>query len=159
MDGHQVTRLYEELSQAARGSRWVVLLTLAGTVEALVRSLMAPEERIAEFQPDALESMERHIRSWTIDKELRGRMLGALGGMRDRSPFAFLRELAREGVVPDHVDTWRKLRNSVMHGNLVEPWATEEGDGHVRELTALNHALTRALAGAPGSATPTPPTS
>ena len=146
MDGHRVTRVYEELSQAARGSRWVVLLTLASTVEALVRSLMTPEDRIGEFPPDALASMERHIQVWRVDLDLRGRMLGALGGMRERSPFAFLRKLAMDGVIPDHVDTWRKLRNAVMHGNLVEPWATEEGDGHVRELTALVHALTRALA-------------
>jgi hypothetical protein len=121
MHGHRVTRVYEELSQAARGSRWVVLLTLAGTIEALVRSLMAPEDRIAEFPHDALACMECHIRDWRVDLDLRGRMLGALGGMRDRSPFAFLRKLAKEGVVPDHVETWRKLRNSVMHGNLVEP--------------------------------------
>jgi hypothetical protein len=30
-----------------------------------------------------------------------------------------------------------------MHGELTEPWSTEEGDRHMRELISLTHALTR----------------
>ena len=58
MDGHHVTRLYEEVSQAARGSRWVMLLTLASTIEALAKSLMGPDDKISEFAPEALASRQ-----------------------------------------------------------------------------------------------------
>jgi hypothetical protein len=45
LEGHQVTRLYQELAQAERGSRWVILLTLASTAEALAKSIMGVRDR------------------------------------------------------------------------------------------------------------------
>ncbi|WP_314374481.1 hypothetical protein [Sphingomonas paucimobilis] len=43
-----------------------------------------------------------------------------------------------------HVQTWYEIRNSVMHGNLVEPWSSEEGDARLHQMLDLLHALTRA---------------
>ena len=39
LDSHVVTRFYEEIIQATRGSRWVLCMTLASSVEGLVRLL------------------------------------------------------------------------------------------------------------------------
>ena len=145
MQSHEVTRLYEELWQAQRGSRWGSLLTFASTVEALAKSLMSGDDKRSEFSDDALSAMEKHLRAWDGDAMLRGRMLSNLGFVKQRSPLAFLRALARGGTVdPAHVDTWQKLRNSVMHGEMAAPWSTAEGDQHRHELIALVHDLTGA---------------
>ena len=121
------------------------MLTLASTVEALAKSLMSESDKRSEFSDDALGAMEKHLRAWDGNAELRGRMLSNLGFVKQRSPLAFLRALARTGTVdPAHVDTWQKLRNSVMHGEMAAPWSTEEGDRHMQELITLVHGLTKA---------------
>lgn len=145
MQNHEVTRLYEELWQAQRGSRWGILLTLASTVEALAKSLMSDSDRRSEFSDDTLIAMEKHLRAWDGDAALRGRMLSNLGFVKQRSPLSFLRALAKAGTVNSaHVNTWQKLRNSVMHGEMAAPWSTAEGDQHMHELIDLVHDLTRA---------------
>ncbi|MDP9421376.1 MAG: hypothetical protein M3Q19_00830 [Pseudomonadota bacterium] len=145
LQGHQVTRLYQELAQAERGSRWVILLTLASTAEALAKSIMRASDRKSEFPKKVLDSMQAHIEAWQTDSGLRDRMLSNLANVRSRSVLAFMRKLAERSVVDlAHVATWRRLRNSVMHGELVEPWSTEEGDQHLQEMIELVHSLTRA---------------
>ncbi len=130
MDGHHVTRLYEELSQAVHGSRWVMLVTMASTIEALAKSLMGPEDRESKFAPAVLASMEDHVRAWVGDAALRGRMLDHLGRVRERSPFAFLRKLARRGG-----DT-RPLRDMAEAAELCRPWRTGRALVHPGERYA-----------------------
>ncbi len=145
MQSHEVTRLYEELWQAQRGSRWSILLTLASTVEALAKSLMNESDKRSEFSDDVLAAMEKHLRAWDGDDALRRRMLSNLGLVRQRSVLAFLRDTAKAGKIDAaHVGTWQKLRNSVMHGEMAAPWSTAEGDQHMQELITLVHGLTRA---------------
>ena len=58
---------------------------------------------------------------------------------------AFMRQLGKAGTLEAaHVQTWYEIRNSVMHGNLVEPWSSEEGDARLHQMLDLLHALTRA---------------
>lgn len=142
---HPLTHLYIELAQAAEGSRWVMTLTLASTVESLAGELMTDEDRKSEFPDEALKSMKAHLRNWKDDAKLRERLLNNLGLVSKRSILTFLRKLGADGDVnPDHVQTWYAIRNSVMHGEMVEPWSTEEGDAKMKELLALVHDLTRA---------------
>lgn len=144
LESHEVTRLYEELIQTQNASRWIITMTLAGTIEALAGSLMSDEDRRSEYAPDAIDSLREHIRAWAGDANLRSRILGNLARADERSVYAFMRGLARANALePTHVETWRRVRNSVMHGELTEPWSTEEGDRHLAELIALTHALTR----------------
>lgn len=146
MQSHAVTQHYEELSQALLGSRWVIILTLASTVEALAKSLMSEEDKRSTFCDATLDSMKEHLKSWKGDCALRGRMLSELGKAKKRGVQAFLKKMGKDGKVEEaHVAIWRKLRNSVMHGELTEPWPTEEGDKHMRELITLVHGLTRTL--------------
>jgi hypothetical protein len=56
-----------------------------------------------------------------------------------------MRGLGSAGTVKaNHVQTWYDIRNSVMHGNLVEPWSTEEGDRPLQQMLTLVHDLTLA---------------
>ncbi|MGZ8284057.1 MAG: hypothetical protein ACXW27_00270 [Allosphingosinicella sp.] len=142
---HELTRFYDELADSQLGSHWVLTLTLAGAAEGLANGLMTDEDRRSEFSDEHLASMKSHIKAWKDDAGLRSRMLSNLGMVSKRSVVAFMRKLGEAGTVqPDHVQTWYEIRNSVMHGNLVEPWSTEEGDQRLHQMLGLLHDLTRA---------------
>ena len=144
-DTNELTRYYEELAEAQLGSRWVLTLTLAGAAEAMANGLMTDEDRKADFSDADLASMKMHIEAWKEDAGLRGRMLSNLGMVGKRSVLAFMRGLGAAGTLqPAHVQTWYEIRNSVMHGNLVEPWSTAEGDERLHQMITLVHDLTRA---------------
>ena len=144
-EANTLTRYYDELAEAQLGSRWVLTLTLAGAAEALANGLMTDEDRRSEFSAELLASMKTQIEAWKDDAGLRGRMLSNLGMVSKRSVVAFMRQLGKAGAVEAaHVQTWYDIRNAVMHGNLVEPWSSEEGDARLHEMLDLVHALTRA---------------
>jgi len=144
-DANPLTRYYDELAEAQLGSRWVLTLTLAGAAEALANGLMTDDDRRSEFSDELLTSMKMQIEAWKDDPGLRGRMLSNLGMVSKRSVVAFMRQLGKtDSVEAAHVQTWYEIRNSVMHGNLVEPWSSEEGDARLHQMLDLVHALTRA---------------
>lgn len=66
-----VTRYFEEIIDASRGSRWIACMTLASSAEGLVRMLTSPTKK--NLKPDtALKRLvkegtleERHQKSWT----------------------------------------------------------------------------------------------
>lgn len=142
-DPHEMTRFYQELAQAQRGSHWVMLLTLASTAEAMAKGLMTDADRKSDYTKEDLASMDEHLGQWAGNKALRGRMKSSLKLAAERSPQGFMRGLARKGVIDEaEIDTWIALRNSVMHGELVEPWSTKESEQHLREMISLVHKLT-----------------
>ena len=103
----------------------------------------------SEFFAESLESMDRHLQKWEGDHKLRQRVRGGLQQIRKKSVYSFLKDLNQRGVIPEHFGAWHKTRNSVMHGELSEPWPNETSDKHLRELIALLHGLTHAhIAGA-----------
>jgi hypothetical protein len=104
---------------------------------------MDDADRKSEFPDEALQSIEEYLAAWKGDEGLRRRMQSNLGMVRKRSVQGFMKQLVGKGAIErDHFRTWCKLRNSVMHGELVEPWSTEEGDQHMREMIGLVHSLT-----------------
>jgi hypothetical protein len=144
-EAHEVTRFYQELAQARHGSRWMKLLTLASTAEAMTKALMTDADRKSEYTDADLASMSKYIGKWEGNKGLRSRLQDSVAFAAQRSPQGFMRSLAKDGVISnEEVDTWRKLRNSVAHGNLVEPWPTQDGDRHLGEMISLVHKLTHA---------------
>nr|WP_313372679.1 hypothetical protein [Brucella intermedia] len=144
-EAHPLTHLYTELGEASEGSPWVISLTLASTVESLAEKLMTNEDRESEFSAELIRSMKKHLRSWKDDQELRERLLNNLGQVSKKSILKFMRELGTKGTVdPTHVQTWSEIRNAVMHGTMVEPWSSEEGDAKLQGLLKLVHDLTRA---------------
>lgn len=144
-EANPLTRYYDELAEAQLGSRWVLTLTLAGAAEALANELMTDDDRRSEFSDELLASMKKQLEAWKDDPALRSRMLSNLGMVSKRSVVAFMRQLGKAGTLEAaHVQTWYEIRNSVMHGNLVEPWSSEEGDARLHQMLDLLHALTRA---------------
>ena len=142
LETNPLTAYFDEVTQAARGTRWVLTMTLASTIEALADSLMTVEDKKSEYADDHLASLKAHIKKWREDESLRGRVLNALAMVRKRSILRFLRDLAERGAVQsDEVQAWYDVRNAVMHGTLVEPWSTEEGERTLNAMLKLMHAL------------------
>jgi hypothetical protein len=139
---HSLTSYFDEIAQAMRGTRWVLTMTLANTVEALASALITDADKRSEFDEETLGSLDAHIRAWDKDAALRGRMLNSLGMIRRRSVLRFLRDLAARGEVEaDQVQAWTDVRNAVMHGNLVSPWSTEDGEARLNAMLKLVHGL------------------
>lgn len=139
---HPLTAYFDEVAQAARGTRWVLTMTLASTIEALAGRLMTKADKASEFPEEKLDALKQHILEWRDDDTLRGRVLNSLGMIRKRSILRYLRDLADKGVLDaTHVQAWYDVRNAVMHGTLVEPWSTEEGEHTLNAMLKLMHAL------------------
>lgn len=141
---HELTSYYDELAQARLGTTRVLTMTLASAAEALARGLMSEENKRSEFSHERLRSMKSHIQRWKEDTALQERLLSMLSNLKKRSVFRFLRDLASAGAVNEgQVQTWRAVRDAVMHGSLVEPWATQEGERRLSDMLELVHSLTR----------------
>jgi hypothetical protein len=114
--------------------------------------LMRPEDEKAEMPAAELESIRAVVSAWKGDEQVRSRVLDSIGFMSKSSVAAFLRKLVRRKVIEQrHEDAWKKVRNSVMHGNLVLPWSTQEEDERVIALAEMVHCLTREIAGVSSS--------
>lgn len=62
--------------------------------------------------------MIEHVKAFAGDAKLIERGLGALGQLKTIRPGDRLRELVKQNVVSEvNVAAWRKLRNSVAHGD------------------------------------------
>lgn len=69
----------------------------------------------------------------------------SLQSAREKGVIQRLKPLVERGVISkDHLDVWHRVRNSVMHGNLVSPWLTEELEQKLKRLTELTHRLSEA---------------
>lgn len=147
-EAHRITRLYEEIIQGSQGSRWVWCLTLASAAEALAKMLMRPEDQQAEFPAADLKSIKKTVSDWKGAEEVRSRVLNSIGFLSRKSVAAFLRDLVKRGVIERrHEEAWDKVRNNVMHGNLVMPWSSQEEDENIIALAEVVHTLTREIAG------------
>lgn len=147
-EAHRITRLFEEIIQGSQGSRWVWCLTLASAAEALAKMLMRPEDQLAEFPAADLKSIKKTVSAWKGDKQLRLRVLNSIGRLSKKNVAAFLRDLVKRGVIDRrHEKAWDKVRNNVMHGNLIMPWSSQEEDENIIALVELVHTLAREIAG------------
>ncbi|MDD2903310.1 MAG: hypothetical protein PHU44_12835 [Syntrophales bacterium] len=145
-ESNPITRFYEEIIQATRGSRWVLCLTLASVVEGLAKMLMQPAEKKSDFPKEEIERIKKTVAEWKGHERLRSRILGEIERASERSISSYLRDLVHRGVLKQSNErAWSSIRHNVMHGNLVIPWATEEEDKRVLDLADLVHRLTREL--------------
>ncbi len=145
---HQVTRFYEEIIQASQGSRWVLCMTLASAAEGVCKLLMKPEDQASEFTETDIKSMKKAICLWKGNKALKERTLQEVTRLGRKGAGKFMRDLVKKGVLESkHEAAWNAVRYKVMHGNLINPWSTEEEDQQIIALAELVHTLTRKLAG------------
>lgn len=141
-ESHPITRFYEEIMQATHGSRWVMCLTLASSVEGLANMLMTARDRKSDFDVEDIESLRAVVAAWKGNAALRSRVLSSISYVGNNAG-AYLRRLVSRGVLESAgVDAWTKVRNSVMHGKLVTPWGSEEDDKRIAALAELVHRLT-----------------
>jgi hypothetical protein len=145
-ESHRITRFYEEITQATQGSRWVLCLTLASTAEGLAKMLMRPDERKSDFDQKDIKSLKKHVAAWKGNKVLRELILNSVAYASKRTISKYLKDLVRRGILDKSNEwAWSSVRNAIMHGNLVSPWATKEEDERLLDLAKLVHCLTHEL--------------
>lgn len=142
-ESNKVTKLYEEIIQASRGSRWVWALTFASSIEGLVRLLYPRKTKRTDVDAAALKSLVKHIGAWGGDKHLKEVAINAVQRTAEFTSIHALRELVNAGVIStDQVSAWETIRNSVSHGSMLSPYSNVEEDGQLRALATMMHALT-----------------
>jgi hypothetical protein len=141
-EAHRLTHYYHEIIQASRGSNWAWCLTLASSIEGVVKLLTPESELDAGYPPGAIASLKRHIKSWGGDEDLRNRVLGSVKFAETKGIAQILQQFVASGAIEKtHVDTWKSVRNQVTHGKLVAPWAEEETQEQMRVLADLMHRM------------------
>lgn len=145
-EAHKLTRLYDEIIQAALGSRWVLALTLASSIEALLRLLVPKGTKAPQADLDAISELAKGIKKLPGDDRLKAIACRAVHRDAEFTPIRALRDLRSANAVSgEQVKAWDDTRNSVMHGSLVSPYSSEEGDANLQALAGLMRALTREI--------------
>lgn len=146
-ESHTITTFYEEVIQSAQGSRWVMALTLASSIEGLARRLVPEGTLRTDADQAAIDSLVAHIEEWQGASRLRDAALNAVRRADAVSVQRALYILADRGAgTRAQVKSWIKIRNSVMHGKLVSPYSSKEDDQIILDLADLLRALTREAA-------------
>ena len=110
--------------------------------------LMRPNERTLEFPAEDVKALGDLIEAWEGNADLKKRALTLFTLLGERGIASYLRDLVKRGVLlKRNTQAWSDVRNAVMHGSLVSPWATEQEDERILALTDLVHRLTRELIG------------
>ena len=145
-EANKITRLYEEVIQAAVGSRWVWALTFASGIEALVNLLEPRGHPRSEPEAEAAEDLAAKIADLDGDARLKSIAQAAVRRATKVSSVDNMRRLRDERVVTGvQLDAWTQLRNRVAHGSLISVYNNKEEDGQLLALAGMFHALTRAL--------------
>jgi hypothetical protein len=147
---NKLTRLYEEIVLASRGSRWIWALSFASSIEATTRMIMPRDSKPAKAELDAIDALDSYIRLYKTNNNSEDRVkaiaLNAVRRAKTVSTIQALRGLHREGVVSKaQLSAWDDIRNSVAHGSLLSPYSDEVEDRKILELSSLMRALTREL--------------
>jgi hypothetical protein len=118
-------------------------MTLASAGEGIARLLMNSDDKYPEFDKSAIKEFQSYIQTWPGNAELRERILGWFPLLGEKSVSRYLRSLVSQGVLDArHERAWSRVRNAVMHGNLVSPWPTKDEDEQISSLADLVHLLT-----------------
>jgi hypothetical protein len=141
-ESHKITRLYYEIIQAARGTRWVWALTFSSTIEALTQMLQAEGQGPSGTEIAAAESLVADISKLSGDERLKSIAKNAIHRSVQVTTVRKLRALKATSVISDaQLAAWEEIRNAVMHGSLVSPYSTEEEDQKLLALATMVRAL------------------
>lgn len=139
-EAHPLTRYYWEIIQAVSSSNWVLCLTLASAIEGITKMMLSTAEKKSDWSAPEIESLRSTVKDWKGDQKLRDVVLNYLGGFKNKSVPKMLAPLVDEGIVTnEQIDAWVKLRNVIMHGELVLPWADKTHDTQIANLLDLVH--------------------
>lgn len=141
---HKVTSLFGEVIEASKASRWVMTLILASSIEAIVKRIGDRSIPLNPVELQAVEELTAFLDGSSAPERIVKRLKTALETLPDLSTTNAMRRLAGEGIIrKSGVETWNKIRNRVMHGELVSPYSSEKDDKNILELARLFHDLTR----------------
>lgn len=154
-EANPVTHFHEEVIQTVRGSRWVWAMTLASSIEGLVTMLYPRNSRRDDIDMEASTALICHIRAWSGNHALKEAAIRAVQRTAEVTVAVALRTLVAQGVITrDQMKAWQKIRNAVMHGNLVSPYSSREDDETLVALADLLRSLIRRVVGADPVPTP-----
>lgn len=144
-EAHPLTHYYWEIIQATKGSNWVLCMTLASTVEGIVKMMFSESERKSDHDDSVVNSLKNVIKDWKGAENLRSQVLQYLDRFKTKGTNNLLRSLiGSNGITSEQANAWIKLRNSSMHGDMVMPWSDEEQDARIDNLIELTHRLSEA---------------
>jgi hypothetical protein len=95
----EVTRLYEEVIQASRGSRWVWALTFASGIEAIVRMMSPKPSKPDQTELDAIETLAEYINAGPGEAHLKATAIKAIRRRPDMTTVQTMRELLTKEVI------------------------------------------------------------
>ena len=145
-EAHPITRFHVEITQATYGSRWILCLTLASSIEGLAKLLMRDGEQTSTSPSQDIKDLQSYVEAWDGNNDLRSKIIGYLGNLRSISVGKYLRKLEGKGILNrKHSAAWESVRNEVMHGNLISPWGGRKEDEQIGLLVDLVQILTRQL--------------
>ncbi len=120
-------------------------MTLASTVEGIVKLMYSQDERKAGWPESDLEALKEHVAAWQGDNSLRDVATNLLNGLKTTSIRKTPRSMVDQQLITkEQVDAWSRIRNASMHGEMVLPWSDEEQEGRIRNLIELTHGVSRA---------------
>jgi hypothetical protein len=141
-EANAITHFHEEIIQAARGSRWVWALTLASSIEGLVTMLYPRGSQRDDVDHEAGVALICHIRAWPGSPALKEAASRSVQRAAEVTVAVAMRALIVDRVITrDQMRAWQKIRNAVMHGNLVSPYSSQEDDETLVALADLMRAL------------------
>tara|TARA_R110001606_G_C15402775_1_gene653384 strand:+ start:12690 stop:14039 length:1350 start_codon:yes stop_codon:yes gene_type:complete len=141
-EAHPLTHYYWEIIQATKGSNWVLCMTLASTVEGLIKMMFSQTERRSDYDDSTVDSLKSVIKEWKGATNLRSQVLQYLDRFKTKGSNKLLKSLIGiNGITLEQVDAWIKLRHSSMHGDMVMPWSDEDQDTRINNLIELTHRL------------------
>lgn len=142
-EANSLTRLHDEVIQGRMaGSHWVVALCVASAIEGIIRLDPSFKATPSEFSASELTSAKEAVEQ-VSPLSLRSRITDSIAKMSQASPAAYLTALATRGLLTqEQLQAWKKVRNPVAHGNLFEPWGTEQEDQQLIRLVELFYRLT-----------------
>lgn len=146
-EAHKFTSLFVEVIEASKGSRWVIALTLASSIEGMVKEIGERKIALNEEEEQAVKEMHSCLKAWAAPDRIKDCIRGALRRLPDLSIYNDLKRLATQGVGDkEGAEAWKVIRHKVMHGELISPYSSEDGDRALLALVRLLHSLTREAA-------------
>ena len=145
-ESHEITQLYEQVIQSARGTRWIWAMTFASCIERLANILEPPGRDRSDADTDVVGSLVEHINAWCGDDRLKENAVNAVKRSMKTTTIVGLRQILADGVINQaQLQAWERIRHSVMHGSLISPYSSEEEDSKLMKLAEMMHALTREI--------------
>ena len=119
-EAHEITQLYEQIIQCARGTRWIWAMTFASCIKRLANMLEPPGRDRSDADADAVTRLVEHINTWRGDARLKENAINAVKRSLKTTTIVGLRELLAGGAINKaQLKAWESIRNAVMHGNLI----------------------------------------